>query len=93
MINASRPMISPVKFSKAPSLKTSLKAVLLSRINSNKSGKITGKPSIAIKAAFWLALAAMALIKVNTRLILAPPRTVMPVNKNALVNGLFKKAA
>lgn len=75
---------------RAPSLKTSAKADWLSRINSNKIGRITGKPSMAISAAFCCALAAMALIKVNTKLMLVPPNITMPVKRRASFTGLLK---
>ena len=46
-----------------------------------------GKPSIAISAADCCALAAMAAKKVNTKLRLAPPKSVMPTKVVILFMG------
>ena len=75
----------------APSLKTSAKAVLLKRINNSNCGNITGNPKMAISAAFCWAFAAIALIKVKTRLMLVPPNKTIPVKRRPLVTGWSKK--
>ena len=51
-------------------------------ISSISCGIISGKPRMAINAAFCWALAAIADKKVNTRLRLTPPSMVMPANFN-----------
>ncbi len=52
---------------------------------------INGKPSIAIMADGWDALAAMAAKKLNTKLKLIPPKQAIPKNSNPCVNGLPNK--
>ena len=47
-----------------------------------------GKPIMTINAADCWALPAMAAKKVNTKLILAPPKIVIPKNCNTLFSGL-----
>ena len=71
-----------------PSIITSLKAGTDIFINNSICGMIRGKPSIAIKAADCCALAAMAAKKVKTKLKLAPPNNVMPINVPILLIGL-----
>lgn len=46
---------------------------------------------MAINAACCCAFAAMAARKVKTRLKLAPPKIVMPINANPFSNGLPNK--
>ena len=86
----SKSKIKPHNCNTAPSLNTSENADLLKRINNNNCGSITGNPRIAIKAALCCALAAMALINVNTRLMLVPPSNTMPTNFILSVTGLVK---
>lgn len=78
--NKSMSAVRPISCKTAPSLKTSENAALLNLINKSNWGKITGKPKIAINAAFCWALAAMALINVNTKLMPIPPKITIPVN-------------
>ena len=91
IIKISNPVIKPHNCNIAPGLKISLKAVLLSCINSSNNGKITGNPKMATSAALCCAFAAMALINVKTRLILNPPNNTIPVKVKILLTGLFKK--
>ncbi len=71
-----------------PSIITSLKAGTDIFINNSICGIMRGKPSIAINAADCCALAAMAAKKVKTKLKLAPPNNVMPINVPILLIGL-----
>ena len=45
---------------------------------------------MAIRAEFCWAFAAIALIKVNAILMLAPPNITIPVKRRLLLTGLFK---
>ena len=53
-------------------------------------GIISGKPKMAMMAAFCCALAAMAAKKVNTRLRLNPPNNTKPTNGKKRIIGLPK---
>lgn len=55
-------------------------------------GIISGKPRMAIMAAFCCALAAMAAKKVNTRLKLKPPNNTKPVKGQKRIIGLPRKS-
>ena len=90
IINTSSTKIKPAICKAAPSWNASAKAVLLNLISNNRSGRIIGKPNIGISAAFCCALAAMALIKVKTKLKLILPINTIPVNLRTYTTGLFR---
>ena len=52
---------------------------------------IKGKPNIAMRAAFCWALAAIAAIKVNTKVRLKPPRAEIAMNLNDSSGALPNK--
>lgn len=87
----SRPPNKNTICSNAPSLNNSPKAAFEMRINSNSCGIITGNPIITMMAAFWFARDAIAASSVNTRLMLTPPKIVMPVNCSACKKGTPRK--
>ncbi len=87
----SKPISSKNICNNAPSLNTSPKADFESFINSISCGIINGKPRIAITAAFCWALAAIAAIKVNTRLRLIPPIKAMPAKRRSCITGFPNK--
>ena len=89
--STSSPMMSNDNCITAPSRKISLKADLLRRMSKINNGNMTGKPKMAISAAFCCAFAAIALIRVKTKLMLLPPNNTINKNLPACVTGLLKK--
>ena len=86
----SRPASNSTICSRPPCI-TSEKTILDIFISSINCGIISGNPIMAISAAFCCALAAMADKKVNTRLRLMPPSTVMPRNWETFYHRVTKE--